>query len=151
MSRQALFNRLSARTDIEGSVVVDLFAGSGSLGIEALSRGAGKVTFVDSSGLALKSITSNLAMLGEEDVSTVIKSDAVRYLENTSERPDIILADPPYDYPALDRLIELSYRILAAGGYLVVEHDGAYSFDDLEGFVTSGTYGRTKLTFFGSD
>ena len=88
----------------DGAAVLDLFAGSGALGIEALSRGAAHVTFVDSDAAACQTITANLTALGISDRAKVIRSDTAGFLAASEEPVDLAFADPPYEYndwPAL--------------------------------------------------
>ncbi|MGH9115035.1 MAG: RsmD family RNA methyltransferase [Acidimicrobiales bacterium] len=96
--REAVFSVLASMRAVEGAVVIDLFAGSGALGIEALSRGAVKATFVDHSRGAVDAIRSNLAVLGELSVrGEVVLADAVRYAAGAPPA-DVVFADPPYDW-----------------------------------------------------
>lgn len=96
---------------VEGASVVDLFAGSGALGIEALSRGAELAVFVDNDRLAREAIARNLSVLGEAaGRAKVVSADAVRFA-STMEPVDLVLADPPYDYANWATLLdELSSR-----------------------------------------
>ena len=97
--RESMFSRLSVRLDFAGLRVLDLFAGTGSLGIEALSRGAGHVTYVESARPALLALRRNLAALGFSDRARVLKSEVLRGLEMLAargERFDLVLLDPPY-------------------------------------------------------
>ena len=99
--RETLFNWL--QFDIAGRRCLDLFAGSGVLGLEALSRGAGQLTVVDASRAALQAINENLAALDAEDVQ-VIDSDALSFLTRApAETFDIVFLDPPYDSDLLPR------------------------------------------------
>ena len=105
--RQSLFNSLESRIDLDGTTVVDLFAGTGALGIEARSRGAGHVTFVERDRAALAALRRNLASLGIDDESTtVVAGDASRWRPPPGERIDVALADPPYDFDDWDGLLE---------------------------------------------
>jgi 16S rRNA (guanine(966)-N(2))-methyltransferase RsmD len=93
--REALFSILGAR--VAGARVLDLFAGSGALGLEALSRGAAEATFVDSSPAAQRAIRANLAALGTE--AEVVRADALRWLRSASgaaRQYDLVFLDPPY-------------------------------------------------------
>ena len=117
----ALFNMIS--TYLPGSTVLDAFAGSGALGIEALSRGAKKVIFVEKSGKIAKTIKENLVSLGEEAVENAViyTEDVTKF--NTEETFDIIIADPPYNLfnsSAIEPLIKL----LKTDGILVLSHPG---------------------------
>ena len=95
--REATFNALNSLGLIEGARVVDLFAGSGALGIEALSRGAAQCTFCDTSAAALDCVRSNLRHTGLADSATVHRSDAHNHLVGPTAGPyDLAIADPPY-------------------------------------------------------
>jgi 16S rRNA (guanine966-N2)-methyltransferase len=115
--REALFAMLG---DVSGAVVLDLFSGTGALGIEALSRGAERATFVDS---AVGPSHRNVAALGLEDRAELVRADALRYLGRPGPAFDLILCDPPYRLARrigleLDQL--LAPR-LAPGGKIVIE------------------------------
>lgn len=100
--RQATFNALEATGDVDGAVVLDLFAGSGALGIEALSRGAARATFVERDRAALDALRANLAALGLRDRATVLVGDALRH---TDGRWDLVLLDPPYAFEGWEDLL----------------------------------------------
>jgi 16S rRNA (guanine966-N2)-methyltransferase len=105
MVREAQFSALDARGAIVDARVLDLFAGSGALAIEALSRGADTATFVERNRDAVGAIRANLQTLGYEDRAKVVVLDAARFVEGPppSEAPfDLVLADPPYDTPDED-------------------------------------------------
>ena len=95
--REAMFNSLHSLGAITDAVVVDLFAGSGALGIEALSRGAARVIFVENDRRALAILRENLASLGLQDQATVVPADATTFLAH-AEPYDILLLDPPYSF-----------------------------------------------------
>ncbi len=107
--REAIFDVLFSLGGVEGLQVADLFAGSGALGIEALSRGAASVTFVDRDPLCLAAIRRNLESVGLDDGersgdATVVRADVDTWVATTASRYDLVLCDPPYDYdrwPAL--------------------------------------------------
>jgi 16S rRNA (guanine966-N2)-methyltransferase len=103
--REAMFSMLVSMDAVEGASVVDLFAGSGALGIEALSRGAKHVVFVDNDRAARDAISRNLSVLGDLAAEArVLSVDAVRFA-STMEPVDLVLADPPYDYAGWDALV----------------------------------------------
>jgi len=102
--REAVFDILASRTDLDEAVVVDLFAGSGAMGIEALSRGAGSAVFVDASDDALRAVRSNLESLGLSGRARVVRADVVGWL-GQPHRFDLALCDPPYDFAAWDELL----------------------------------------------
>ena len=123
--------------------VLDLFAGSGALGLEALSRGAAHVTFVELHPASLEALERNIAALGVADQVTVYRGDAMRYVERAEERAfDVVLADPPYSIDFAERLVAL-FRRHPFGRILSVEHRSDLS---LNGDDTR-RYGDTAITF----
>ena len=104
--REALFNSLDARGLIDGAVVVDLYAGSGALGIEALSRGAARCTFVERDRGALQALRENISALRIADRCTVVTSDVMAWVP-AARGIDIALVDPPYTFEAWPQLLGL--------------------------------------------
>lgn len=144
--RGAIFDILG---DIEDLAVLDLFAGTGAMGIEALSRGASRATFVDVSRSACDLVRENLATTKLEELAKVLKSDATSPAV-AGETFDVILADPPYDFPSFSALLAWIPGVLAPDGILVVEHDARMELEettDLEK-VDSRRWGTTAATFF---
>ena len=119
--RETLFNILAPR--ISGARVLDGFAGTGAVGIEALSRGAAHVTFVDSDHRATALIEQNLASCGIVRGYSIEKAAVDTLLRSTSrtEPFDIIVLDPPYDFPAMTAVLEAAAQRLSPGGLLVLE------------------------------
>jgi 16S rRNA (guanine966-N2)-methyltransferase len=144
--REALFSVLAERVD--GARVLDLFAGSGALGLEALSRGAASATFVDSSPAALRVIRSNLETLGEE--AEVVRADALRWLGAASRRSrqyDLAFVDPPYRRaaalgPALGAALA---AVLADGAVVVAESDRRAPLELGIPVVDDRRYGDTRI------
>ena len=132
---------------VDGAAVLDVFAGSGALGLEALSRGAARVTFVDSDRDACRTINANLDKLKLH--ATVLCQDALRALSTERSTYDLVLADPPYDYRQLDRIAPHLKRVLAPDGLLVYQSDARTepAIDGLE-IRTSRKYGSARLTLF---
>ena len=123
--------------------VLDLFAGSGALGLEALSRGAAHVTFVELHPASLEALERNIAALDVADRVSVYRGDAMRYAERAEERAfDVVLADPPYSIDFAQRLVAL-FRRHPFGRILSVEHrsDLFLNGDDTR------RYGDTSITF----
>lgn len=119
-AKEALFNILG---NISGLSFLDLFAGTGAVGIEALSRGAFPVTLVDSSAESVKIEKDNLTAIGE--TATVVKSDAYDFLNKSAGVYDIIFLDPPYKENAFAALEIVAKRnLLKKGGLLIYEHSG---------------------------
>ena len=152
--KEALFSIL--HFDLPGARVLDLFGGTGQLGIEALSRGADSAVFVDFQDAACKLIRENLRRSGFLDRSKVIKSDYLSYLRSTKERFDIVLLDPPYAEVFLENSLKMitEIDILQSDGIIVTERpvDKELSVD-FPGFSRSKDYkyGKTVLTLYRKD
>lgn len=101
--------------------VLELFAGSGALGLEALSRGAKSCVFVDISRDSQKAILENIKNLRYLDRAKFFKSEAIRFLKNCKDKFDIIIADPPYDYKNYEELLNLAHSKLKEGGILILQ------------------------------
>ncbi len=138
--REAIFNSLGSSGLLDGALVADLFAGSGAVGIEALSRGAERCIFVERDRHALRSLEDNLDSLGLEDRSRIITSDVMAVAPSLD--CDIVFADPPYGFDAWERLLGL------VKADLVVAESG-WSVTCPEGWETTREkkYGRTVVTF----
>ena len=135
---------------VEGARVVDLFAGSGALGLEALSRGAAHVTFVERARGALKLLRANIELLGADAECRVWESEVFRFLDGFEETFDVALADPPYARGEAQRLID---RFLKApfANELWLEHPWRESLE-LPAWARTRRYGDTALsTILGSD
>jgi 16S rRNA (guanine966-N2)-methyltransferase len=144
--REAAFNLIGP---VDDARVLDLFAGSGALGLEALSRGAASVTFVESDRIACRTISENLEKLKLTD-ARVVCADALWTVRKDTHNYDLILVDPPYEaWAELEsRLAEQLPRVLAPDGLLVVE-TGARTDPALPLPIrTSRRYGSARLTLF---
>lgn len=145
----AIFN--SIQFDIEGRRILDLFAGSGQLGIEALSRGAAKAVFVDLSRSAVKVIHENLAHCLLTENAVVFNGDGLSYLKTTREKFDIILIDPPYKKQLASKALPLLPAVLNDGGIIVCETALDEELPEKVGsfaVVKQDTYSKTKLTIY---
>lgn len=149
--KEALFSVI--HFDVPGARVLDLFGGTGQLGIEALSRGAKRAVFVDESEKACKLIRENLKRTRLEQEATVLRGDYLAYLGRCTEKFDIILLDPPYAEVflenALKRITEID--ILETGGIIVTERPlGKELPYDFEGYTRSKDYkyGNTLITLY---
>ncbi len=100
--REAIFSRLDHEDRLRGAVVLDLFAGSGALGLEALSRGAARATFVEADARAVAVVRENARALGVADRTTVVRGKAASFLASCAETFDLVLLDPPYGLPPED-------------------------------------------------
>jgi 16S rRNA (guanine966-N2)-methyltransferase len=143
--REAAFNLIGP---VDGTDVLDLFAGSGAMGLEALSRGAASAVFVESDREACRAIQRNVEKLRLAGV-TVVQRDALQVLATDRRTYDLIICDPPYGYADRDRLGRYLARALAPDGLLVYE-TGARDEPTVEGLGTrtSRTYGSARLTLF---
>ena len=121
--REAVFSSLGSLDAVAGATVLDLFAGTGALGIEALSRGAASATFVDADHAAIRAIEANLAATGLGDRARVVYGDALRFVADATETYDLALVDPPYAFdgwfPLLERL-PAQLAVLEAGTHIAV-------------------------------
>jgi 16S rRNA (guanine966-N2)-methyltransferase len=143
--REAAFNLIGP---VEDATVLDLFAGSGAMGLEALSRGAASAVFVESDRDACKTIERNLDKLRVTG-ATVLCRDALQALVSSNRTYDLVLCDPPYDYPDHERLAGYLARALAPSGLLVYE-TATKTEPAIGGLTvrTSRTYGPARLTLF---
>ena len=142
--RENAFNLIGPVDDAD---VLDLFAGSGALGLEALSRGAASATFVESDRDACRTINANLDKLRLN--ATVLCQDVLRALATERRTYDLVLCDPPYDFAEHDRLAPHLARVLGPDGVLVYE-TAAKTRPEVEGLTvrTSRKYGAARLTLF---
>ena len=148
-TRESLFSLVTSRLDLDGARVLDLFAGTGALGLEALSRGAATVTFVETKPPVLKVARENAASLDVGAACAFVRSDAVSYIERYQGPPfDLILADPPYDLERMAEMPELALPHVLPHGLFVLEHDSRIFFDEHPRLDTSRRYGRTVVTIF---
>jgi len=145
--RESLFAII--RDEIEGADVLDLFAGSGSLGLEALSEGATWCDFVEKSFKVGKVLQKNIQSLGFDDVTCIHLSSAMSYLKNCKKVYDLIFFDPPYKQEVAEKVIEAIYinRILNDDGLIIAE---TRKREDITRFseyiVKEKIYGETKIT-----
>jgi 16S rRNA (guanine966-N2)-methyltransferase len=146
--REAAFNLIGP---VDGATVLDLFAGSGAMGLEALSRGAAVATFVECDRDAVRVIERNLDKLRVTD-ARVVQQDVLRALAAERRTYDLILCDPPYGYDGEERLAAYLVRSLAPDGLLVYE-TSAREEPAVQGLTprTSRTYGSARLTLFGHE
>lgn len=139
--RRSLFDRLG--NEILGTRMLELFAGSGAVGIEALCRGAAFVVFVEKWEKGVMAITENLRRLGLSDRARIMKEDAasaLRELERKRERFDWCFADPPYDFVDIERCLFGLHRIISPGGIFILERSAREGMPDLVGFEKEDTW-----------
>ena len=148
--RNAMFNRVGS--EIEGARVLDAFAGTGSVGLEALSRGAAHVTFVERDKVAQKILTNNVGLLGCEDEVELVHTSVNNWLETAEpESFDIIFADPPYHDPQLSTVSKI-LGLLKPKGLMVLSSPGRGEGPNLANtgivVVDNRSYGNAHLTSF---
>ena len=149
MVKQAIFNKIAFL--VPGARVLDLFCGTGALGIEALSRGADEVVFVDKDFRSVALTRQNLAKLGVQ--AQVVKSDylnALKYFKGLGKTFDIILLDPPYQSGVYQSCLEAicEYQLLEKGGMIVCEQSKDLSFDfSLFNLESEKLYGIKKVVY----
>ena len=147
--KEAIFNTI--QFDIEGRRVLDLFAGTGQLGIEALSRGAASAVFVDESTDAVKLVRANLAVCKLE--ARGVQTESIGYLGGCGQF-DLIFLDPPYDTGLLDKALQavIQFDILTDGGIIVCESRREKALPDVPTpyyKARERSYGKIKLTLYG--
>ena len=153
--KEAIFSIIAG--NVPGAVCVDLFAGTGNLGLEALSRGAEKCYFADNSRESLNLIKRNIAMCKAEEWSVVIPGDFERVLARLGERGekiDIFFLDPPYREGLYEKCFELirEYDLLAEEGIIIAEHGEREPLPvEIEGYIVlkERNYGSVAITIYG--
>lgn len=149
--KESIFNILM--NDTWGRVFCDLFCGTGGLGIEALSRGAGKCYFCDSSRDSIRLTRQNIAHCGADEKAVVFQSDYSRALKRISEKVDVFLLDPPYhDGIYVDCITQIqALDLLADDGIILAEHDARSALPEEIGElerVRVFRYGKTSLSMY---
>ena len=148
-AKEGLFNVLHSQIDLEGLAILDLFAGTGSIAYEFISRGAGEVIAVDSHPKCVAFIQETAVRLKEENLKAV-RMDAFRFLATSVKKFDIIFADPPYDLAGIGTLPGkiLGSGLLKEKGMFILEHSGKQDFSGETGFTWKREYGNVKFSFF---
>ncbi len=147
--RETMFNILANMVDIEGKTALDLYAGTGSVGFETISRGANRVVFVESDRKIADVIRRNAESLGVEDRCDIRNIKVERYISAADERFDIAYVDPPYAFNRrTHEIIEtiLERKIMNDSGIICVEHSNAYS-PPPELLIRQKIFGSTILSF----
>ena len=147
--KEAIFSIV--QFDLENAVVLDLFAGSGQLGIEAISRGAKKAIFVDNSSESIKVIRENIKAVGFESESVVLSIPNNAFLKSNNEKIDIAILDPPYNHSLIQKSLPQLVDKMSANGIIICEHERETVLPEVCGkFEVSKIYnhGRTSLTVY---
>jgi len=148
-AKESLFNLLQNRIQIEGSNVLDLFSGTGSISLECVSRGAADVTAVELAHTQQNFIINTSKQLGARNL-TVIRGDAFKFIAACHEKYHLIFADPPYDLDKLPLLPDLIFEneLLTEDGLFVLEHSANNDFSAHPHFSEHRKYGNVNFTFF---
>jgi 16S rRNA (guanine966-N2)-methyltransferase len=149
IAREALFNLLRSRIDLESANVIDLFSGTGFVSYEFCSRGALSVVAVEQNPKCAAFIRQTAELLGMTTL-TVVRTDVFRFLKKPNRPADLIFADPPYDLSVINEIPDLilSSGILAPEGLLVMEHGPSQSFSAHAQHIETRNYGKVHFTFF---
>lgn len=148
-ARENIFNVIENLVDIEGARCLDLFAGTGAVSFEMLSRGAASVTAVEKSPVQARFIRKVAETLGDDNLR-LLRGDALRYVRDATSSFDIVFADPPYDLPGFGDIpgAVIASGLVAPGGLFVMEHSKAYDFSSLPGFIDHRAYGSVNFSLF---
>mgnify|MGYP002632126822 CR=1 FL=1 len=147
--REAIFNLVTARLDLDQIAVLDLFSGTGALGLEAMSRGAGHLDGIEVSAASIKVARANAFSLDPKMSVRFISADVYRWIkQQKKETYQLILADPPYGQPGIELLLEEVVPLLSPKGLFVLEHDRQTSFQDHESFEVTRSYGKSSVSLF---
>lgn len=148
-ARENIFNVIENLRDTEGCTALDLFAGTGAISFEFLSRGCRQVTAVEMAPVQARFIKSVADKLGDRNIR-VIRGDVFRYIESASSPFDFVFADPPYDHPRFGEVAELVLNsgLLGPGSIFILEHSKAYDFSELPHFDQHRAYGSVNFSIF---
>jgi 16S rRNA (guanine(966)-N(2))-methyltransferase RsmD len=149
-TKESIFNKIEVYKYMDGSTVLDLFAGSGNLGFEAVSRGAKSVAFVEMNPKNCALIEKTAAEFGVEPQVRTNTADVQRYLSGKAISYDFIFCDPPYNYEWMEEMIThiLENNWLQEDGWLILEHDKYHNYKEHPHCFFSKAYGRTTVSIF---
>ncbi len=148
-AKENIFNVIENIEDIEGEDVLDLFAGTGAISLEFLSREAASVTAVEMAATQANFIRSVKEKLGDRALN-VIRGDVFRYLSSAKRAFDIVFADPPYDHPEFASIpaLILESGAVKPGSLVIIEHSDKHDFSALPGFFEHRKYGSVNFSLF---
>ncbi len=149
MARESLFNILNNYVDYEECAVMDLFAGTGAVSMEFVSRGAREVTSIDINVQCTDFIKQSAAQFGVKNLH-VVRADVFDLLKRANRKFDIVFADPPYALEGLPTLPDIVFdrEVLTDDGIFILEHPGEFSFEEHPHFWQHRSYGKVNFTFF---
>jgi len=148
-AREGLFNILNNLVDFEDLRVLDLFAGTGSISCEFISRGSGEVIAIDNNYQCSRFIEKMATELKTDNL-VAICMDAFQYLERSNESFDLVFADPPYNMEGIEQIPELVFKknLLRENGLFILEHSKHHDFSAHPRFSQKRVYGNVNFSFF---
>lgn len=148
-ARENIFNVLENLVDFEGLNALDLFAGTGAITFEFLSRGCASVTSVEKAATQYNFIRRVAQQLGDDGVRA-LRTDALRFIDTATSPYDIVFADPPYDLPGFAEIPGkvLASKLLKPGSIFIIEHSGKHDFSELPHFSEHRAYGSVNFSIF---
>jgi len=146
-AKENIFNVMTGYIDFEGTEALDLFAGTGSITLELLSRGGKEVVSVEMDRDHARFIQQCIDKVGAEN-HTLVKGDAFRFMKSCKRQFDFIFADPPYSLPTLETIPDLALPLLKEGGMMVFEHGKQNDFSQHPRFVERRVYGAVNFSLF---
>lgn len=149
MARESLFNILNNYVDYEDCSVMDLFAGTGAVSLEFISRGAKEVTSVDINNQCIDFIKHSATQFGVANLKAV-RSDVFELLKRAYKKFDIVFADPPYSLESLPQLPDIIFNsnVLTDDGIFILEHPREFQFESHPHFWQHRNYGKVNFSFF---
>ncbi|MBO7051747.1 MAG: RsmD family RNA methyltransferase [Prevotella sp.] len=146
-AKENIFNVMMGYIDFEGTAALDLFAGTGSISLELLSRGCSEVVSVEMDRDHARFIGQCIDKIGAQG-HTLIKGDVFRFLKSCKKQFDFIFADPPYALTNIDTIPDLALPLLKEGGILVLEHGKQNDFSQHPRFIEHRCYGSVNFSLF---
>ena len=148
-ARENIFNVIENLIDLEGLRALDLFAGTGAISFEFLSRGCQSVTAVEKASTQYNFIRKVASILNDSNLH-LIRGDALRFIDSATTSYDIIFADPPYNHPDFGSIPSrvLESKLIAPGSIFIIEHSKAYDFSELPYFYEHRVYGSVNFSIF---
>jgi 16S rRNA (guanine(966)-N(2))-methyltransferase RsmD len=147
--KEAIYS--SIQFEVEGATVLDLFSGSGQMGIEALSRGASMCYFVDKSRASIDCTKDNIDLCGFTKQARIFNIDSVDFARSTTQKFDIVIIDPPYSKGIIEQVLPLLENKLNQGAKVVCEHERGLTLPENFGelhFIKKRSYGKTEVTTY---
>jgi len=148
-AKENIFNVVGNLIDLEDTVALDLFSGTGSIAFELISRGCKEVFCVENDPVHYAFIKKAKVQLAADNLVT-IKTDVFKYIESTKQTFDFIFADPPYSLPTLSKIPEMifSHGLLKSEGIFILEHPKEYDFSQFPYLVQKRVYGAVNFSIF---